>query len=115
MPNRSAALSLRLVLLAAGLTQLAACGSGSKAVKPAPAAAVNALYAQLDQASQSYETALQQTRAGNAAMLRSICWNWRCNCRARVIAIRRVTICMGPLVGQCRTAARLGAEHSGLS
>ena len=65
MPNRSAALSLRLVLLAAGLTQLAACGSGSKAVKPAPAAAVNALYAQLDQASQSYETALQQTRAGD--------------------------------------------------
>ncbi|GLQ51246.1 transglycosylase SLT domain-containing protein [Dyella flava] len=65
MPNRPAAGSLRLVLLVAGLTQLAACASGGKAVKPPPSTSVNALYAQLDQASQSYENALQQTRAGD--------------------------------------------------
>jgi membrane-bound lytic murein transglycosylase D len=64
MPNRHAARSLRLVLLVAGLTQLAACASGGKTAKP-PSASVNALYGQLDQASQSYETALQQTRAGD--------------------------------------------------
>ncbi|GGA13928.1 transglycosylase SLT domain-containing protein [Dyella caseinilytica] len=64
MLNRPAARSLRLVLIAAGLAQLAACASGSKAAKPEPAS-VNALYSQLDQASQNYETALQQTRAGD--------------------------------------------------
>ncbi|QAU23469.1 LysM peptidoglycan-binding domain-containing protein [Dyella sp. M7H15-1] len=65
MPNRPATRSLRLVLLVAGLTQLAACASGGKAAK-LPSASVNALYTQLDQASQGYETALQQTRAGDA-------------------------------------------------
>jgi membrane-bound lytic murein transglycosylase D len=66
MPNRPAACSLRLVLLVAGLTQLAACASGGKATKPPPStASVTALYAQLDQASQGYENALQQTRAGD--------------------------------------------------
>jgi membrane-bound lytic murein transglycosylase D len=66
MPKPSAARSLCLVLLAAGLTLLAGCASGGKAVKPTPAS-VNALYSQLDQASQNYETALQQTRAGDTA------------------------------------------------
>lgn len=66
MPNRPAAHSLRLILLVAGLTQLAACASGGKAAKPQQqSAAVNTLYTQLDQASQGYETALQQTRAGD--------------------------------------------------
>jgi membrane-bound lytic murein transglycosylase D len=65
MPNRHAVRSLRLMLWVAGLTELAACASsGAKAPKP-PSASVNALYTQLDQASQSYETALQQTRAGD--------------------------------------------------
>ncbi|GAB2577523.1 transglycosylase SLT domain-containing protein [Dyella jejuensis] len=44
--------------------QLTACASGGGATKP-PSASVNALYGQLDQASQAYETALQQTRAGD--------------------------------------------------
>ncbi|GLQ96584.1 transglycosylase SLT domain-containing protein [Dyella mobilis] len=65
MPNHSVARSLRLVFLAAGVTQLIGCAASGKVAKP-PSASVNALYAQLDQASQGYETALQQTRAGNA-------------------------------------------------
>lgn len=54
--------SLRLAPLAAALVLLAACASPGPA-KPT----VTALYAQLDQATQGYETALQQVRAGNAA------------------------------------------------
>ena len=52
----------RLAPLAAGLTLLAACasGGGSRA-----SGDVNALYAQLDQASKGYETALQQAREGD--------------------------------------------------
>lgn len=46
------------------LMQLTACAAGAKAVKP-PSPSINALYSQLDQASQGYETALQQTRAGD--------------------------------------------------
>ena len=65
MPYRPAARSLRLVPLVVALMQLTACASGGGKVKP-PSASVNALYSQLDQASQSYETALQQTRAGDA-------------------------------------------------
>lgn len=56
--------SLRGVPLAAALCMLAACaGTGGAR----PAATVAALYARLDQASQAYETALQQVRAGNEA------------------------------------------------
>ncbi len=54
---------LRLAPIAASLTLLAAC-AGSSAVKP-PSATLNALYAQLDLASKGYETALQQSRAGD--------------------------------------------------
>lgn len=63
MPFRPTARILRLAPWVAALMQLTACASGG-AAKP-PSASVNALYAQLDQASQSYETALQQTRAGD--------------------------------------------------
>ena len=54
--------SLRLAPIAAALGLLAACASsaGSR-----PSAPVNALYGQLDQASKGYETALQQSRAGD--------------------------------------------------
>lgn len=55
--------SLRLAPLAAAVGLLAACAS-TGATKPP--ATVAALYAQLDQASQGYETALQQVRAGDA-------------------------------------------------
>ncbi|WP_430390556.1 transglycosylase SLT domain-containing protein [Dyella sp. 20L07] len=55
--------SLRMVPLAGALTLLAACAS-SAAPKPSPQ--VNQLYAQLDQASKGYETALAQARAGDA-------------------------------------------------
>ena len=51
--------------LAAAITLLAACASGGPA-KPAQAPELNTLYAQLDQASKGYETALQQAREGNA-------------------------------------------------
>ncbi len=64
MPDRPIVRSLRLVSVVAVLMQLAACASGAAATKP-PSASLNALYGQLDQASQSYETALQQTRAGD--------------------------------------------------
>ena len=55
---------LRLVPLAAALGLLAAC-AGSGGTKPP--ATVAALYTQLDQATQGYQTALQQIRAGNDA------------------------------------------------
>lgn len=64
MPDRPIVRSLRLVSVVAVLMQLTACASGGAATKP-PSASLNALYGQLDQASQSYETALQQTRAGD--------------------------------------------------
>ena len=67
MSYRHAARSFRLVSLVAALMQLTACASGASATKPQPpSASLNALYGQLDQASRSYETALQQTRAGDA-------------------------------------------------
>ncbi|WP_333677281.1 transglycosylase SLT domain-containing protein [Dyella sp.] len=66
MPYRSIQRSLCLALSVAALMQLTACAAtqGSVAPKP-PSATVTALYGQLDQASGSYETALQQTRAGD--------------------------------------------------
>jgi peptidoglycan lytic transglycosylase D len=64
MPYRPAILSLRLVSLIVVLMQLTACASGGGTVKQPPAS-VNGLYSQLDQASQGYEAALQQTRAGD--------------------------------------------------
>jgi membrane-bound lytic murein transglycosylase D len=56
--------TLRLAPLASALVLLAACAS-SGGTKPSPQ--VTQLYAQLDQASKGYETALAQARAGNAA------------------------------------------------
>ncbi|MDE2086239.1 MAG: transglycosylase SLT domain-containing protein [Xanthomonadaceae bacterium] len=56
--------SLRLVPLAASLLVLTACAS-SGATRPTPTVA--ALYAQLDQATLGYQTALQQVRAGDTA------------------------------------------------
>ena len=56
--------SLRLAPLAAALGLLAAC-AGAGGTKPQ--ATVAALYAQLDQATQGYDAALQQIRAGNDA------------------------------------------------
>jgi membrane-bound lytic murein transglycosylase D len=47
------------------MTLLSACATAPAAAGK-PSASVNALYAQLDQASQGYEIALQQSRAGNA-------------------------------------------------
>lgn len=44
--------------------QLTACASAGSKTKPPPASVLT-LYNQLDQASQNYETALQQTRAGD--------------------------------------------------
>lgn len=64
MPNRADFRSLRMVSLVAAVMQLAACASNGGQAKPTPAS-VTVLYNQLDQASQSYETALQQTRAGD--------------------------------------------------
>ena len=60
---RSVAHPLRLAPLAAALGLLVACASTGAAKPPSPQ--VNALYSQLDLASQGYETALQQSRAGN--------------------------------------------------
>ncbi|OOG47103.1 transglycosylase SLT domain-containing protein [Rhodanobacter sp. C01] len=63
MVLRSAVRFLRLGLLAAVPGLMAACAStgGGK-----PSAPVNALYAELDQASKGYEVALQQSHAGDA-------------------------------------------------
>ncbi|BFI95882.1 MAG: transglycosylase SLT domain-containing protein [Rhodanobacter sp.] len=55
---------VRLVPLAASLVVLTACAT-SGAGKPTPT--VSALYARLDQATQEYQTALQQVRAGDDA------------------------------------------------
>src|SRR6185312_7738776 len=66
MSYRGALRSFRLMLGVAALVLLTACASTNGAVTPKPpAASVTALYGQLDQASRSYETALQQTRAGD--------------------------------------------------
>jgi len=62
MLMRSVPRSLRLAPLAAALGLLAACASTGAGK---PSASVNALYNQLDQSSQGYETALQQSREGN--------------------------------------------------
>ncbi|OOG56798.1 transglycosylase SLT domain-containing protein [Rhodanobacter sp. C03] len=58
---RSVVRSLRLTPFALAFGLLAACASAGGR----PSAPVNALYGQLDQASKGYETALQQSRAGN--------------------------------------------------
>ena len=63
MSVRFSSLSLRLAPGALAVLLLAGCASNPSAGKPSPT--VNALYAQLDQASQGYETALQQSREGN--------------------------------------------------
>jgi len=66
MPATPHVRALRLAPLFAALGALAGCASagGNKAAEPS--AQVNALYAQLDQASKGYDTALQQAREGNA-------------------------------------------------
>src|SRR5690242_17773458 len=62
MPLSTLAHRFRLAPLAAGLVLLTACAtSGGGRTSPG----VNALYAQLDQASKGYETALQQAREGD--------------------------------------------------
>ncbi|WP_346948717.1 transglycosylase SLT domain-containing protein [Dyella sp.] len=66
MPSTASARSLRLLPLFAALAALSACASGGGTKAAAPSAQVNALYAQLDQASKGYDTALQQARAGDA-------------------------------------------------
>ena len=53
----------RCLPLAVSIALLSACATAPKATKPN--ATVNALYAQLDQASQGYEIALKQSRAGD--------------------------------------------------
>ena len=62
MPVSLSARSLRLVPLYAALAALGACASTGGT---APTPQVNALYGQLDQASKSYEKALQQAREGD--------------------------------------------------
>lgn len=62
MPLSILALRFRLAPLAAGLVLLAGCASGGGSRVTGD---VNALYAQLDQASKGYETALQQAREGD--------------------------------------------------
>jgi membrane-bound lytic murein transglycosylase D len=62
MAPRAHLSSLRLAPLACALTLLAACASSGPAK---PTAQTSQLYAQLDQASKGYETALTQARAGN--------------------------------------------------
>jgi membrane-bound lytic murein transglycosylase D len=61
MPLSTLARRFRLAAVAAGVVLLAACASDGGRRAPT---AVNALYAQLDQGSRSYETALQQAREG---------------------------------------------------
>jgi len=58
--------SLSLLPLAAAIVVLAGC-VGSPAPKAGAPAAVDALYAQLDQASKGYETAIEQSRQGDNA------------------------------------------------
>jgi membrane-bound lytic murein transglycosylase D len=64
MPLSSLVHRFRLAPLAAGLVLLTACATGGGGHS---SPGVNALYAQLDQASKGYETALQQARAGDDA------------------------------------------------
>jgi membrane-bound lytic murein transglycosylase D len=63
MPPRLIFSSLRRVPMAVALGLLAACASAPSARKPS--ASVDALYAQLDQASKDYEVAVQQSREGD--------------------------------------------------
>lgn len=65
MPYRAVFRSFRLVASVAALVQLAACAATNGSETKPPPASVTALYGQLDQASRNYETALQQTRAGD--------------------------------------------------
>jgi len=58
--------SLRVAPLAGAMMLLAACSSSGGTKPAAPTPQANQLYAQLDQASKGYETALTQARAGNA-------------------------------------------------
>ena len=62
MPLSTLAHRFRLAPLAAGLVLLTACATGGGG-RTSPG--VNALYAQLDQSSKGYETALQQAREGD--------------------------------------------------
>ncbi|KAA0068910.1 lytic transglycosylase domain-containing protein [Rhodanobacter sp. T12-5] len=62
MVSCSAIRSMRLAPLAVAFVLLGACSSSGGTRQ---SASVNALYSQLDQASKSYETALQQSREGN--------------------------------------------------
>src|SRR5690348_1285890 len=62
MPLSTLAHRFRLAPLAAGLVLLTACATGGGG-RASPG--VNTLYAQLDQASKGYETALQQAREGD--------------------------------------------------
>jgi len=57
---------LAVLPLAAAISLLAGCAANGAATHPGKATpAVNALYAQLDQASKGYETAIDQARRGN--------------------------------------------------
>src|SRR5690349_15165015 len=62
MPLSTLAHRFRLAPLAAGLVLLTACATGGGG-RASPG--VNTLYAQLDQASKGYETALEQAREGD--------------------------------------------------
>ncbi len=62
MVLRSVVRFMRLAPLAVAFVLLSACASGGGTRS---SASVNALYSQLDQASKNYETALQQSRAGD--------------------------------------------------
>ncbi|WP_049622302.1 transglycosylase SLT domain-containing protein [Frateuria defendens] len=66
MPSLSRSGILRTTLLAAATAALAACAGGGGVKGGAAPAGALALYAQLDQASKGYETALVQAREGNA-------------------------------------------------
>jgi membrane-bound lytic murein transglycosylase D len=65
MPSSSLR-SLVLAPLAAATVLLVGC-AGNAAPRPVAGAPVNTLYAQLDQASKGYETAIEQSRKGDAA------------------------------------------------
>ena len=61
MVSCSAIRSMRMAPIAVAFALLGACASGGTR----SSASVDALYSQLDQASKSYETALQQSREGD--------------------------------------------------
>lgn len=70
---RSTVRLLRPVALSSCLILLAACastGGAQRTAGPVDEQAVNALYAQLDQASEGYETALEQSRNGQSEQSR---------------------------------------------